>query len=105
LIANAAKYGNGRIAIGLQPDATYGYALSVSNDGPPLPEGFDPAASKGLGMKIIQSFARQIGGELRIGRGDDGRGARFSVLFSGTAAGAVPLNPGTTATSASSHSH
>jgi two-component sensor histidine kinase len=103
LIANAAKYGNGRIAIRLQPDPTYGYALSVSNDGLALPEGFDPAASKGLGMKIIQSFARQIGGELRIGRGDDGRGARFSVLFSGMAADAVPSNPGTTATSESSH--
>jgi two-component system, sensor histidine kinase PdtaS len=86
LIANAAKYGNGRIAIRLQPDPAYGYALSVSNDGPALPEGFDPDASKGLGMRIIQSFARQIGGELRIGRGDDDEGARFAVLFSGMAA-------------------
>ena len=82
LIANAAKYGNGRIAISLQGDPAYGYALSVSNNGPALPEGFDPGASRGLGMKIIQSFARQIGGELRIGRGDDGQGARFTVLFS-----------------------
>ena len=81
LIANAAKYGDGRIAISLRADPAYGYALSVSNNGPALPEGFDPGASKGLGMKIIQSFARQIGGELRIGRGDDGQGARFTVLF------------------------
>ena len=49
LIANAAKYGNGRIAISLQPDPAYGYALSVSNDGPALPEGFDPGASNGTG--------------------------------------------------------
>ena len=82
LITNAAKYGKGRIAIRLQPNPEYGYALSVSNDGPALPEGFDPSASKGLGMRIIQSFARQIGGELRVGRGDDGQGARFTVLFS-----------------------
>jgi two-component system, sensor histidine kinase PdtaS len=81
LIANAAKYGNGRIAISLHRDPAYGYALSVSNDGPALPEGFDPGASKGLGMKIIRSFANQIGGELRIGRGDDGQGARFTILF------------------------
>jgi two-component sensor histidine kinase len=46
-----------------------------------LPEGFDPGASKGLGMKIIRSFTNEIGGELRIGRGDDGQGARFTVLF------------------------
>jgi two-component system, sensor histidine kinase PdtaS len=82
LIANAAKYGGGRITISLQPDPKFGYALSVSNNGPALPEGFDPGASKGLGMRIIHSFARQIGGELRIGRGDDGQGARFTVLFS-----------------------
>jgi len=83
LIANAAKYGDGRIAISLQPDSALGYALSVANGGPALPEGFDPGASTGLGMRIIQSFARQIGGELRIGRGDDGHGARFTVLFPG----------------------
>ena len=81
LITNAAKYGKSRITIRLQPEPGYGYALSVSNDGPALPEGFDPGASKGLGMRIIQSFARQIGGELRIARGDDGQGARFTVLF------------------------
>ena len=32
LITNAAKYGKGRIAIRLQPNSEYGYALSVSND-------------------------------------------------------------------------
>ena len=81
LITNAAKYGKSRITVRLEPDPKYGYALSVSNDGPALPEGFDPGASKGLGMKIIQSFTRQIGGELQIGPGDDGQGARFTVLF------------------------
>ena len=101
LIANAAKYGNGRIAIRLQPDPGFGYALSVSNGGPALPEAFDPGASTGLGMKIIQSFARQIGGELRVGREDDGQGARFTVLFSAMATNAVPgmPNPGTITTS------
>lgn len=82
LITNAAKYGKGRIAVRLQAGPEYGYALSVSNDGPALPEGFDPNASNGLGMRIIRSFTNQIGGELRFGRGDDGRGARFTVLFS-----------------------
>src|SRR5450756_212047 len=82
LITNAAKYGESRITIRLEPGPEYGYALSVSNDGPALPEGFDPGASKGLGMKIILSFTRQLGGELRISRDDDGLGARFTVLFS-----------------------
>src|SRR5664279_5290669 len=81
LITNAAKHGKSRIVIGLRPDPEFGYALSVSNDGPALPEGFDPGASKGLGMRIIQSFTRQIGGTLRVRRDDDGEGARFTVLF------------------------
>jgi len=84
LITNAAKYGTGRITVSLQPNPGSGYALSVSNDGRVLPEGFDPAACKGIGMKIIRSFIERIGSELWIGRGDKNRGARFTVLFSGS---------------------
>lgn len=81
LITNAAKYGKRRITVKLEPNSPRGYALSVCNDGPALPEGFDPDASQGLGMKIIRSFVRQIDGELRFGRAEDGEGARFTVLF------------------------
>ena len=56
MITNAAKYGKSRITMRLEPDAEHGYALSVSNDGPALPEGFDPDAGEGLGMKIIRCF-------------------------------------------------
>ena len=82
LITNAAKYGEGRIAVRLERHLEKGCALSVSNDGPALPEGFDPAARKGLGMRIVQSFVQRIGGELRVGRGDCNKGTRFTVLFS-----------------------
>ena len=82
LITNAAKYGTGRITVSLEANPEKGYALSVANDGPGLPDGFDPAADKGLGMRIVQSLVKQIGGELRIGRGDRNQGARFTVLFS-----------------------
>jgi hypothetical protein len=44
LIANTAQYGGGRIAIRLEAGPEAGYALSVANDGPALPEGFDPGA-------------------------------------------------------------
>jgi two-component sensor histidine kinase len=82
LITNAAKYGTGRITVRLEAFPAQGYALSVTGDGPALPEGFDPAAGKGLGMRIIRSLVERIGGELRIGRGDNDQGARFTVLFS-----------------------
>ena len=56
-------------------------------------------------MKIIRSFTNEIGGELRIGRGDDRKGVRFTVVFSRMATDAVagmPSPAGTTAMSASS---
>ncbi len=82
LMTNAAKYGAGRITVRLEPDPRRGYALAVSNDGPALPDRFNPATRNGLGMKIIRSFVERIGGELRFGLGDDNQGARFMVLFS-----------------------
>ena len=82
LITNAAKYGNGRITISLERNPAKGYALSVCNDGPSLPDGFDPAAGKGMGMRIIRSFIERIGGALQIGRGDNNQGTRFTVQFS-----------------------
>jgi len=83
LITNAAKYGQGWITVKLeQTGSGTDYALSVSNDGPVLPEGFDPSASTGLGMRIVESFVKQIGGTLRIDRSDHDQGTRFSVLFS-----------------------
>ena len=82
LVTNAAKYGKGPITITLKRDSAKGYALSVSNDGPSLPEGFDPAIGKGMGMRIIRSFVERIDGALRIGRGDNNQGTRFTVQFS-----------------------
>jgi len=81
LITNAAKHGGGGIAVKLEAVPENRYALSVTNNGPPLAEGFDPAASKGLGMRIVRAFVAQLGGELRIDRGERNEGVRFTVLF------------------------
>jgi two-component sensor histidine kinase len=82
LVTNAVKYGKGGITVRMQPSPGRGYALSVANDGPALPDGFDPATCAGLGLQLIRSLVREIRGELLIGRGDQNQGARFTVLFS-----------------------
>jgi two-component sensor histidine kinase len=81
LITNAAKHGGGLITVQLEEPSQGGLLLSVCNEGPPLPEGFDPAASSGLGMKIVQALVEQIGGELRTGRCTHCGGPRFAVAF------------------------
>jgi two-component system, sensor histidine kinase PdtaS len=80
LVTNAIKHGRGRITVTLAPSGRR-HALSVSNDGAALPKGFDPTACKGMGMTLVSSLAAQIGGELRIDRGNDGDCTRFTVLF------------------------
>jgi two-component system, sensor histidine kinase PdtaS len=81
LITNSAKYAKSNITVRLETDPTVGHSLSVLDDGPGLPTGFDPSATKGLGMKIIGSLVKQIGGKLQIAAGDNDRGARFMVTF------------------------
>ncbi len=82
LLTNSIKYAKGRITVRLQNIPGNGHALSISDDGPGLPEGFDPAAAHGLGMKLISVLVRQLGGEMQIAKGDNGHGTCFTVLFS-----------------------
>jgi two-component sensor histidine kinase len=44
-----------------------------------LPQDFDPAATSGLGMKLIAVWVKQIDGELELGKGGGGQGTRFDV--------------------------
>ena len=81
LITNSAKYAEGHITVRIEATSPTDRSLSVVDDGPGLPAGFKPADSKGLGMKIVLSLVQQIGGELHILPGDNGRGTRFMVKF------------------------
>jgi two-component sensor histidine kinase len=82
LVTNSAKYAKSNITVRLETSPSIGHSISVLDNGPGLPAGFDPAASMGLGMKIVNSLVKQIGGELQIATGENGRGARFTVAFS-----------------------
>ena len=80
LVTNAAKHGQGLIEVVYEIDET-GHSLIVSDEGTSLPEGFDPqAANNGLGMRVVTSLARQLGGELTSGRRPSG-GSCFKVAF------------------------
>ena len=95
LVMNSAKYANGKITVSLGMDPGKGYELSVSDDGPGFPKGFDPKKSKGLGMKIVSSLVNQIGGQSLFGPNHLGGGARFTVLFALNERAAKPTRTGT----------
>jgi two-component system, sensor histidine kinase PdtaS len=81
LVTNSAKHANGKITVKLDIHPTGSFEVSVSDDGPGFPKGFDPNKSKGLGMKIVSSLVNQIGGQWCFGPNHMGRGAQFMVLF------------------------
>ncbi len=79
LVTNAAKHGAGQIVLTLRREGD-GFALSVSDHGAGLPEGYDPKRSRGLGMKVVLAQVKQLGGTLSFGAADGG-GAKFVVTF------------------------
>ena len=69
LVTNAVKYAHpagapGRIDVRCRATREGLLDISVADDGVGLPEGFDPAASRGLGMRVIRSLARQLDAEV-----------------------------------------
>ena len=81
LVTNGFKHGcrgaSGEVRLRLLngPEAIL---LKVSDSGPGLPPGFDPARTSGsLGMKLIIRLVRQLKGTLSVASGEPG--ARFTV--------------------------
>jgi two-component sensor histidine kinase len=80
-ITNAVKYGQGNIAVSIDLSSDV-VLLSISDDGPGFPPEPDPKNRKGLGMRLIHSLAKQIGGKVEFAPGSESRGARLMVTFS-----------------------
>lgn len=80
LVVNAAKHGTGRIEVRHEMKDN-SHALSVSDEGEGLPSDFDLDKSGGLGMKVVQTLARQLGGRMTTGVKPVGRGSYFTVTF------------------------
>jgi two-component sensor histidine kinase len=81
LITNSVKYAKSDITVRIENTAPASYSLSVLDQGPGLPAGFDATKWKGLGMKLVVSLVKQIGGELQIVPRNNGCAARFTVMF------------------------
>ena len=80
LVTNAAKHGHGQIEVRYEIEAEQ-HALIVSDEGRDLPKNFDPAApSQSLGMRVVTSLAKQLGGVLTSGHRPDGNTC-FKVSF------------------------
>jgi len=79
-ITNSVKHATGDIIVRIESSAST-VLLSISDNGPGLPADFDPTKQKGLGMKLIQSLTKQIGGTLKFALGDGERGTRLTVSF------------------------
>ena len=76
LLTNALKYAfpenaPGAIAIAIATD-NQEISVSVSDNGCGILAGFDIAASKGLGMRIVTALTKQIGGTLELVRQEAG---------------------------------
>lgn len=80
LVTNAAKHGAGKVTVIYRADGA-ARELSVCDEGEGVPANFDPAASSGLGMKVVRLLAKQLGGKLAVSKNPAGRGACFQVAF------------------------
>ena len=82
LITNSAKYGhpNSRCEVWIEVTQTdFKVSVSVRDEGVGLPPNFEATSRKGLGMRLINAFAAQLGGNLEIRRHDPG--VEFVLVF------------------------
>jgi two-component sensor histidine kinase len=84
LITNAAKYAyqgrsGGQIRVTIAGAGDDAFSISVRDYGVGLPEGYDPRKAKGLGMRIVNSFVRQLHGSVAVLAHDPG--AEFVVTI------------------------
>ena len=81
LITNSVKHAKSNITVRFESLTPVSHSISVVDEGPGLPGGFDPAKSAGLGMQIVLALVKEIGGELRFLTGTNGRGTMVTLTF------------------------
>ncbi len=84
LITNCAKYAypnsaEGKIWISIKREGEKNILIVVRDEGVGFPNEFDPSKSRGLGMRIMQSFAQQLNIKLTFERRSPG--SAVTLLF------------------------
>lgn len=82
LVTNAFKHGERKtgfltVSVSFVQDGG-GMRLTVQDDGPGLPDGFDPKKNTGLGMRLVNGLILQLSGKLEFESA--GNGTRFTIL-------------------------
>ena len=82
LVTNAVKYAypaeaGGVVRLRVDKGADGALLVEVADAGLGLPEGFDPASSPGVGMRVVMVLARQLRARLEVGRASPTGGAAF----------------------------
>jgi two-component sensor histidine kinase len=81
LVTNAAKHGSEQIDVSYRINNGV-HELMVCDDGSGLPPGFDPKQKgTGLGMKVVNVLAEQLGGHMTAASNPAGRGSCFTFVF------------------------
>jgi two-component sensor histidine kinase len=83
LVSNALKYAfpgdrAGCVAVSVSAGADRCYTLLVQDDGVGLPPGLDVRQTASLGLWLVCSLTRQLGGDLSV---ESGAGTTFRVRF------------------------
>ena len=86
LVTNAVKYAypagtHGVIRVQFRSAPDGGFEVRVADEGVGLPPGFDPAATKSLGMRMVHALLGQVGAELSCV--SDGGGTKFTISAAG----------------------
>jgi two-component sensor histidine kinase len=81
LVTNAVKHGTGRIDVMFTGADADNFLLTIADEGPGLPPGFDIAEGRGLGMKVIASLVSALKGHWSAAGKAIGPGAVFSIIF------------------------
>ena len=84
LVTNALKYAfddqaDGTVSLAVRKSDDGKIEIEVRDDGGGLPDGFDPAVSLGLGMRVSYALVQQLRGELTFSASD--QGTVFTIMF------------------------